>query len=216
MKISIKITKRKILKLLIKSQYCKKIWKLNLSQGHFFLVQNNWYVKKICRGGWSGFGMAWSWDGSQLMDIHPNHIPKSQWLGGVVQFCQLKFSIGQKSWFKTAKMWGNKCKCKTLWYAPMNSKIQIFPTEIGIFKKCKICYTKLQKCERTNTNATIHDMLQWIKKSKYFPPNLRLLRSTKKLIQNCKNVKEKVKMQHSIIYYDEFEKSKNSQQSAKN
>ena len=128
---------------------------------------------------------------------------------------KLKFSKGQKSWFKTAKMWGNKCKCNTLWYAPMNSKIQIIPTEVEILKKWKNCYTKLQKCERTNTNATIHDMLQWIKKSKYFPPNLRLLRSTKKLIQNCKNVKEKVKMQHSIIYYDEFEKSKNSQQSAK-
>ena len=55
----------------------------------FFLVQNNWYVKQIPRGGWSGFGMVWSWDRSQLMNLHPNHIPTSQWSGGVVQFCPI-------------------------------------------------------------------------------------------------------------------------------
>ena len=37
-----------------------------------FLVQNNLYVKQILRGGWSGFGMVRSWDGSQLIGMNPN------------------------------------------------------------------------------------------------------------------------------------------------
>ena len=92
-------------------------------------------------------------------------------------------------------MWGNKCKCNTLWYAPMNSKIQIFPTEVKNFKRGKIC---LQKCEITNTKATIHDMLWWIQKSKYFPPNLRLhdilrwIQKIKKFSTKCKKLDSKL------------------------
>ena len=37
-----------------------------------FSVQNNLYVKQILRGGWSGFGMVRSWDGSQLIGMNPN------------------------------------------------------------------------------------------------------------------------------------------------
>ena len=45
---------------------------LEAEQKISFLVQNNLYVKQILRGGWSGFGMVRSWDGSQLIGMNPN------------------------------------------------------------------------------------------------------------------------------------------------
>ena len=64
----------------------------------FNLVRNEGYVKKISRGGWSGFWKALTWDPSQkdfyvfgmhpkMIDVYPKLIPK----GGVVQFCQMHF-----------------------------------------------------------------------------------------------------------------------------
>ena len=57
------------------------------------LVQKKWYVQKIPRGGWSGFGTALIWidpnfhenclDWSKLFYLYPNSIQT----GGVVQFC---------------------------------------------------------------------------------------------------------------------------------
>ena len=57
------------------------------------LVQKKWYVQKIPRGGWSGFGKALIWidpnfhedclDWSKLFYLYPNSIQT----GGVVQFC---------------------------------------------------------------------------------------------------------------------------------
>ena len=49
-----------------------------------FLRQKKGNVKWILRGGWSEFGMAWTWDRSQTNMT----IPKSKWWRGVVQFCQ--------------------------------------------------------------------------------------------------------------------------------
>ena len=87
-----------------KSQYLVRTWKfqikyyLSISMFNklFFLVQNNWYLKQIHRGGWPGFGMAWSWDGSQLIPTDlgwiPTYclsIPTLSQLRGVVQFCQI-------------------------------------------------------------------------------------------------------------------------------
>ena len=54
----------------------------------FIPVQKAWYVKKIARGGWSGFGKALTWDPSQMITCHPKKIPKFLLKGGVVQFCQ--------------------------------------------------------------------------------------------------------------------------------
>ena len=53
----------------------------------FIPVQKAWYVKKIARGGWSGFGKALTWDPSQMITCHPKKIPKFLLKGGVVQFC---------------------------------------------------------------------------------------------------------------------------------
>ena len=53
----------------------------------FIPVQKAWYVKKIARGGWSGFGKALTWDPSQMITCHPKQIPKFLLKGGVVQFC---------------------------------------------------------------------------------------------------------------------------------
>ena len=55
----------------------------------FIPVQKAWYVKKIARGGWSGFGKALTWDPSQMITCHPKKIPKFLLKGGVVQFCQI-------------------------------------------------------------------------------------------------------------------------------
>ena len=54
----------------------------------FIPVQKAWYVKKIARGGWSGFGKALTWDPSQMITCHPKKIPKFLLKGGVVQFCR--------------------------------------------------------------------------------------------------------------------------------
>ena len=53
----------------------------------FIPVQKAWYVKKIARGGWSGFGKALIWDPSQMITCHPKKIPKFLLIGGVVHFC---------------------------------------------------------------------------------------------------------------------------------
>ena len=62
-------------------------------------MQNCWYIRKIRRGGWSGFGMAWLWDGTKLIPIDLGLIPKycpffpiGSQSRGVVQFC-LYFSL---------------------------------------------------------------------------------------------------------------------------
>ena len=84
MKISIKMKNRKILKLLIKS---KQLWKsTNLSFWYRTIDMSN----KSRGVDGRGLGMAWNWDASQLMNLHPNQIPTSQWSGGVVQLLPQK------------------------------------------------------------------------------------------------------------------------------
>ena len=62
----------------------------------FIPVQKAWYVKKIARGGWSGFGKALTWDPSQMITCHPKKIPKFLLKGGVVQFCLWNLPLPQK------------------------------------------------------------------------------------------------------------------------
>ena len=64
----------------------------------FIPVQKAWYVKKIARGGWSGFGKALTWDPSQMITCHPKKIPKFLLKGGVVQFCRCLY----QSWYDSS------------------------------------------------------------------------------------------------------------------
>ena len=64
----------------------------------FIPVQKAWYVKKIARGGWSGFGKALTWDPSQMITCHPKKIPKFLLKGGVVQFCQILHNCKRSEW----------------------------------------------------------------------------------------------------------------------
>ena len=52
-------------------------WKMTSNRHKFFnLVRNEGYVKKISRGGWSGFGKALTWDPSQTFFYVLGCIPK--------------------------------------------------------------------------------------------------------------------------------------------
>ena len=57
---------------------------------HLFLVQKINQVKKINRGGWTGFGMATVGIDPNTFEVlngHPTKIPTDEILGGVVQNC---------------------------------------------------------------------------------------------------------------------------------
>ena len=56
------------------------------------LVQKKWYVQKIPRGGWSGFGTALIWiDPNYFGSLcsNPNKIQTNDMVGGVIYFCLL-------------------------------------------------------------------------------------------------------------------------------
>ena len=58
---------------------------------HLFLVQKINQVKKINRGGWTGFGTATVGIDPNTFEVlngHPNKIPTDKILGGVVQNCR--------------------------------------------------------------------------------------------------------------------------------
>ena len=76
--------------------HCSQIdLKMTSNRHKFFnLVRNEGYVKKISRGGWSGFGKALTWDPSQMITCHPKQIPKFLLKGGVVQFCRRSDGFG--------------------------------------------------------------------------------------------------------------------------
>ena len=60
---------------------------------HLFLVQKINQVKKINRGGWTGFGTATVGIDPNTFEVlngHPTKIPTDEILGGVVQNCRGK------------------------------------------------------------------------------------------------------------------------------
>ena len=63
-----------------------------------FLVQNKWYVKQNLRGRWSGFGMARSWDRSQLIWDESQHIVRADTQPTQTIFFNHSLSINPKSW----------------------------------------------------------------------------------------------------------------------
>ena len=76
----------------------------------FIPVQKAWYVKKIARGGWSGFGKTFTWDLSQMITCHPKKIPIFLLKGGVAQFCHyqnLSFNVGVCLEVKITQNWWN-------------------------------------------------------------------------------------------------------------
>ena len=64
----------------------------------FFLVQNKWYVKQNLRGRWSGFGMARSWDRSQLIWDESQQIVRADTQPTQTIFFNHSLSINPKSW----------------------------------------------------------------------------------------------------------------------
>ena len=59
-----------------------------------FLVQKYWFIKKISRGGWSGFGTKWSGMDPTGFGPHPTNIPP----GVIVPKCQFKSSFRLSLW----------------------------------------------------------------------------------------------------------------------
>ena len=63
---------------------------------NFILVLRLNHVKKISRGGWSGFGMETVGihpNDFRVLNGHPNKIPTNEVLGDVVKNCLLKTGI---------------------------------------------------------------------------------------------------------------------------
>ena len=67
-----------------------------------FLVQKYWFIKKISRGGWSGFGKALVWiDPNYFGSLcsNPNKIQTNDMVGGVMYFCRTFRCWYTQNWF---------------------------------------------------------------------------------------------------------------------
>ena len=80
------------------------------------MVQKKWYVQKIPRGGWLGFGTALIWiDPNYFGSLcsNPNKIQTNDMVGGVIHFClmlKLFFSYWYLSFFLHYKFFANMLK----------------------------------------------------------------------------------------------------------